>query len=54
LEDKPEKLDKHRFLVQSRVLTDDEFILIKNSNPAQRAEEVYTITALLSIFQRAF
>lgn len=39
LDDKPEKLDKHRFLVQSRALTDDEFIHIKNSNPTQRTEE---------------
>ena len=43
-EDKREKLDKHRFMVQSKVLNDNEFSKISALQTTQRGEEVISLS----------
>ena len=52
---KAEKLDKHRFLVQSKALTEEEFERINATPSAQRADEViYLFFDPLSCFKYFF
>jgi len=51
-----EKLDKHRFLVQSKIVEDKDFAVIQELSSAQRSEEVswVNICALRLLYLTGF